>query len=54
LTLCAFDLLEFDGEDLRRIPIERRKAAFKGLLRRAHSEVGFAWFPVQRSKGADQ
>jgi ATP-dependent DNA ligase len=25
-VLCAFDLLEFDGEDLRRLPVEKRKA----------------------------
>jgi bifunctional non-homologous end joining protein LigD len=24
-VLCAFDLLELDGEDLRRLPIEKRK-----------------------------
>jgi bifunctional non-homologous end joining protein LigD len=24
-VLCAFDLLELDGEDLRRTPIEERK-----------------------------
>jgi ATP-dependent DNA ligase len=33
--LCAFDLLEFDGEDLRRLPIEDRKSALANLLRRA-------------------
>ena len=32
ITLCAFDLLELDGEDLRREPIEVRKATLKGLL----------------------
>jgi bifunctional non-homologous end joining protein LigD len=30
-VLCAFDLLELDGEDLRRMPIEERK----GTLARA-------------------
>ena len=40
-TLCAFDLLELDGEDLRRTPIEVRKATLKGLLRRAHPGVAF-------------
>jgi len=30
-TLCAFDFLEFDDEDLRRTPIELRKATLKGL-----------------------
>jgi bifunctional non-homologous end joining protein LigD len=39
VTLCAFDLLELDGEDLRRMPIEVRKATLKGLLRRTHAGV---------------
>jgi ATP-dependent DNA ligase len=26
VTLCAFDLIELDGRDLRREPLERRKA----------------------------
>ena len=39
VTLCAFDLLELDGEDLRRTPIELRKATLKSLLRRTHSGV---------------
>jgi hypothetical protein len=30
--LCAFDLLELDGEDLRGAPIEVRKAALAKLL----------------------
>jgi ATP-dependent DNA ligase len=33
VTLCAFDLLELDGEDLRRMPIETRKLTLKSLLR---------------------
>ena len=33
--LCAFDLIELDGEDLRRRPIEDRKAALAQLLRRS-------------------
>jgi bifunctional non-homologous end joining protein LigD len=41
VTLCAFDLLELDGEDLRREPIEVRKATLKGLLRRARPGVAF-------------
>jgi len=32
-VLCAFDLLELDGQDLRRSPIEMRKAALTLLLR---------------------
>jgi bifunctional non-homologous end joining protein LigD len=31
--LCAFDLLEIDGEDLRRAPIEHRKHRLARLLR---------------------
>jgi len=41
VTLCAFDLLELDGEDLRRAPIELRKATLKGLLRRVLAGVAF-------------
>jgi bifunctional non-homologous end joining protein LigD len=33
--LYAFDLIELDGNDLRREPIERRKAALAKLLRNA-------------------
>ena len=33
VTLCAFDLIELDGEDLRREPIEVRKRTLEGLLR---------------------
>src|SRR5262245_5684853 len=33
--LYAFDLLELDGRDLQREPVERRKAALARLMRRA-------------------
>ena len=33
-ALCAFDLIEVDGEDLRRLPLEQRKRALADLLRR--------------------
>src|SRR5258708_5783758 len=33
--LCAFDLIELDGKDLRREPIEQRKGALAKLLRGA-------------------
>ena len=36
---CAFDLLELDGEDLRREPIEARKKQLAMLLSGAHSTV---------------
>ncbi len=32
-VLCAFDLLELDGRDLRREPLERRKALLAKLLK---------------------
>jgi bifunctional non-homologous end joining protein LigD len=41
VSLCAFDLLQLDGEDLRREPIEVRKATLKGLLRRARPGITF-------------
>jgi bifunctional non-homologous end joining protein LigD len=38
-VLCAFDLLEVDGEDLRRLPIEIRKAGLVQLLRSPHPGI---------------
>lgn len=38
-SLCAFDVLEIDGEDLRRLPIEDRKARLAKLLRGAPSNI---------------
>ena len=40
-TLCAFDLIDIDGEDLRWKPIEDRKAALKSLLSRSHPGIAF-------------
>jgi ATP dependent DNA ligase domain len=40
-VLCAFDLLELDGEDLRREPIETRKSTMKSLLRGKHAGIAF-------------
>jgi ATP-dependent DNA ligase len=40
-VLCAFDLLELDGEDLRREPIETRKSTLKSLLRAEHGGIVF-------------
>jgi ATP-dependent DNA ligase len=34
-VLCTFDLLELDGKDMRRVPIEERKATLGKLLRRS-------------------
>jgi len=40
-VLCAFDLLELDGEDLRRMPIEERKGTLAKLLRHPHEGIAF-------------
>jgi bifunctional non-homologous end joining protein LigD len=39
--LCAFDLIELDGEDLRRQPIEDRKLALKELLGNSHPGIAY-------------
>ena len=36
---CAFDLLELDGKDLRRQPIEIRKSLLAKLLKGSHSSI---------------
>jgi bifunctional non-homologous end joining protein LigD len=36
---CAFDLLELDGRDLRREPIEERKRMLAKLLKGAHLSI---------------
>ena len=38
-VLCAFDLLELDGRDLRREPIETRKALLAKLLKGSHGSI---------------
>jgi bifunctional non-homologous end joining protein LigD len=38
-VLCTFDLLELDGKDLRRKPIETRKALLARLLKGSHSSI---------------
>jgi len=40
-VLCAFDLLNLDGEDLRRTPIETRKLTLKSLLRAKYRGIVF-------------
>ena len=37
--LCAFDLLEVNGEDIRREPVEDRKRRLAGLLRLPHDGI---------------
>jgi bifunctional non-homologous end joining protein LigD len=38
---CAFDLLELDGRDLRRVPIEKRKELLAELLSGSHYSLIF-------------
>jgi len=38
-VLCAFDLLELDGRDLRREPIEKRKGLLANLLKGQHVSI---------------
>jgi bifunctional non-homologous end joining protein LigD len=38
-VLCAFDLIELDGKDLRRIPIEHRKANLVHLVGARHPGI---------------
>jgi bifunctional non-homologous end joining protein LigD len=38
-VLIAFDLIELDGEDLRRTPIEQRKHKLAKLVRRPHAGI---------------
>jgi bifunctional non-homologous end joining protein LigD len=40
-ALCAFDLLEVDGKDLRREPIEERKRILAKLLSHPHEGIAF-------------
>jgi ATP-dependent DNA ligase len=38
-VLCAFDLIELNGKDLRRVPIEERKRALSDVLLRGHDSI---------------
>ena len=40
-VLCAFDLIEADGVDLRRQPLERRKATLAELLYNVRDGIAF-------------
>ena len=40
-VLFAFDLLEVDGKDLRRAPIEERKGTLAKLLRHPHTGIAY-------------
>ena len=41
VTLCAFDLLEREGKDLRMMPIEERKHTLANLLCGSHPGIAF-------------
>jgi ATP-dependent DNA ligase len=41
--LYAFDLLELNGSDLRREPIEVRKATLASILRKVRQGVVYTW-----------
>ncbi len=38
-VLCAFDLIELNGDDLRRLPIEQRKSKLARLVRGPHPGI---------------
>jgi bifunctional non-homologous end joining protein LigD len=38
-TICAFDVIELDGADLRRCPIEERKQRLAAVLRQPHHDI---------------
>jgi ATP-dependent DNA ligase len=40
-VVCAFDVIELDGENLRRTQIEQRKRALANLLSREHEDIAF-------------
>ena len=40
-VLCAFDLIELDGEDLRGARLENRKRTLAGLLRGTDDDIAF-------------
>jgi ATP-dependent DNA ligase len=39
--LCAFDLVELDGQDLRGVPLENRKSALAELIRDTKDGIAF-------------
>ena len=41
VVLCAFDLIGLDGHDMRRLPIEERRAALARLLRGEREGIAF-------------
>jgi ATP-dependent DNA ligase len=41
VSLCAFDLLELNGQDFRPQSLEERKAELKMLLRKSHPGIAY-------------
>ena len=39
--LCAFDLIELNGQDVRRLPIERRKSYLERLVRKSGPDISY-------------
>jgi len=52
-VLCAFDLLELDGKDLRRRPIEERKGLLAKLLHDSDSDLGIVLNKHYEADGAN-
>src|SRR5215831_8957593 len=50
-VLCAFDLLELDGRDLRRRPIEERKGLLAKLLRDRDSDLSIVLNQIYEGDG---
>ena len=48
MFLYAFDLLELDGQDLRREPLEVRKATLASILRQARHGVRLNAFALRQ------
>src|SRR5215471_7129612 len=51
-VLCAFDLLELDGKDLRRRPIEERKSLLAKLLHDSDSDLSIVLNTHYEEEGA--
>ena len=50
---CAFDLLELDGKDLRRRPIEERKDLLAKLLHNSDSDLSIVFNKHYEEDGAN-
>jgi ATP-dependent DNA ligase len=48
-VLCAFDVIELDGKDLRQAPIEERKHTLANVLYRDRDRIAFN--PRRKARG---